>query len=76
MEWLIWLVATPVRFLITCAVVAALVSFFWPGVVAHFVWVLLSVAVEAILDLLWELKWLLLGLGLVGAAYFSYHWLL
>ena len=71
-----FMVATPTRFLITSAVLAALVSFFWPEVVAHAVWVLLSVAVEGLIDLLWELKWVLLGLGLVGAAYFSYRRLL
>lgn len=76
MDWIFAAIGSPLRAAITLVVVAALVSFFWPGAVAHALWVLLSAAASCLLGLFWELKWVLLGLGLASTAYFSVRYLL
>ncbi len=75
MDWVVVFVGSPARAAVTLVVITALVSFFWPGVVAHALWVLLSVAATCLIYFLWELKWVF-GLGLACAAYFSFRRLL
>lgn len=72
MQWVGFLIGSPVRLGMTVVVSLILISVFWPGVVAHALYVLVYVLFTGVVALVFGIKWLLVC-GVVGIG--VYMWL-